>query len=77
MAAYVKYKPSAEAIRERDAVLLQIRTAMNEMGFRPEDIAKELGMPCGTFENKIYGRNDFTLTQVAQIADFLHIEIIL
>lgn len=71
------YIPPEGALRERDDVIEQIKGALKLQGISYADLAREIGLTLHTIESKMAGLTEFTLTQVAQIADFLHIEIVL
>lgn len=71
------YTPTEQALKERDDVIECFRYAMKRRGFSIAKLAEETGISCATLQSKLCGYSEFTLVQVAEIADVLGIEVIL
>lgn len=71
------YTPTEQALKERDDVIDSFRFAMAKRGWSVPKLAQETGIPFASLRSKLEGRAEFTLVQVAEVADALGIEMIL
>ena len=49
----------------------KLTTIIAERGISNGFLAKKLGMPTSTFQNKLHGRSEFKASEIAKLGNFL------